>query len=441
VQHFFPDFNRLLAQITDPRDQDCIEYKLAFLIWWELLMFCGKLGSRRQMDYRLRYSPAVLHNVNRLAGTTQTTLPSNKTPDALLHMLAPESFANTRRELINCLVESRVLDADRLESYTVTAVDGTSFMSYRHKHCDRCIRHHHASGTTYLHPVLEAKIVSYRGLALSIGTEFIENPPGLTDTDCESIKQDCELTAFKERLAPSLKADFPRLLICIVGDALFACGPVMTICEDYHWRYILTLKKGSLPSVWTNVQQLLDLAPTNTRIIDLPDGRRQVYRWVNRVVHTDTEGRDHTFDVIVCKETFRATTTTFAWVTNFTVTADNVIRIATNGGRPRWKIENQGFNTQKNGGYNLEHAYSYHNRVMKSYYCLLQIAHAIMQLVEKGNLLKAAAQTCGDTVAAFFGGLRGVARFLVDCLRYFPIPDDAFDPDAARHIQIRLNSS
>jgi hypothetical protein len=78
---------------------------------------------------------------------------------------------------------------------------------------------------------------------------------------------------------------------------------------------------------------------------------------------------------------------------------------------------------------------------MKCYYYLLQIAHTIMQLVEKGSLLKAAARTCGHTVAAFFGGLRGIARCLLDCLRFFRIPDAAFDPDAARHIQIRLDTS
>ncbi len=36
----------------------------------------------------------------------------------------------------------------------------------------------HRNGTSvyYLHPVLEAKLVDVRGLAISIGSEFIENP-------------------------------------------------------------------------------------------------------------------------------------------------------------------------------------------------------------------------------------------------------------------------
>ena len=441
TRHFFPNFNGLLAQLPDRRDPERVEYAVPFLMWWELVMFSGKLGSRRQLDYQLRYSPCVLENINRLAGTSQTTLPSNKTPDYLLHLTDPRNLANVRREMNRQLLEDRVLDNDRLEGRIVVAVDGTCFLTFTRRHCDRCITQRHATGTIYLHPVLEAKIVSARGLALSIGTEFIENPPGLTDGDYQSIKQDCELTAFKQRLAPQLKADFPRLAICIVCDALFACGPVMAICEGYRWDYILSFKQGSLPTVWENVQQLLLLVPNNTRTIDLPGGGRQVYRWVNRVPYVDSEGREHTFDVIICEETVDAKTTTFAWITSFTVTKDNVVNIATNGGRPRWNIENQGFNTQKNGGYNLEHAYSHDPNVMKCYYYLLQIAHTIMQLVEKGSLLKAAARTCGDTVAAFFGGLRGIARCLLDCLRFFRIPEAAFDPDAARHIQIRLDTS
>ena len=40
------------------------------------------------------------------------------------------------------------------------------------------------------------------------------------------------------------------------------------------------------------------------------------------------------------------------------VNQDTVIDVATNGGRKRWHTENQGFNTQKNSDFNLEHAYS-----------------------------------------------------------------------------------
>ncbi len=46
----------------------------------------------------------------------------------------------------------------------------------------------------------------------------------------------------------------------------------------------------------------------------------------------------------------------FSWVTDFTITEDNMFKIM-RGGRARWKIENETFNTLKNQGYNLGHNY------------------------------------------------------------------------------------
>jgi hypothetical protein len=43
----------------------------------------------------------------------------------------------------------------------------------------------------------------------------------------------------------------------------------------------------------------------------------------------------------------------FEYVTNIEPTADNIIELSASG-RLRWKIENDGFNTQKCGEYELE---------------------------------------------------------------------------------------
>ncbi|MDE5830242.1 MAG: transposase, partial [Clostridia bacterium] len=56
-----------------------------------------------------------------------------------------------------------------------------------------------------------------------------------------------------------------------------------------------------------------------------------------------------------------------------------------NIGRKRWKIENEGFNIQKNGTFDIGHLYSKNGIAIKVHYLLIQIAHIIRQLVEKGN--------------------------------------------------------
>ena len=66
----------------------------------------------------------------------------------------------------------------------------------------------------------------------------------------------------------------------------------------------------------------------------------------------------------------------------------NVLEITATG-RIRWKIENEGFNIQKNHGYGLSHKYSRVSMTAtKNYYHCMQIAHMINQLYELGSLFK-----------------------------------------------------
>ena len=53
-------------------------------------------------------------------------------------------------------------------------------------------------------------------------------------------------------------------------------------------------------------------------------------------------------------------------------------------GRKRWKIENEGFNIQKNGTFDIGHLYSKNATAIKVHYLMIQIAHIIRQLVENG---------------------------------------------------------
>jgi hypothetical protein len=72
----------------------------------------------------------------------------------------------------------------------------------------------------------------------------------------------------------------------------------------------------------------------------------------------------------------------FVYITNIEQTSDIVVGTA-DGGRLRWKIENEGFNDQKTKGYELEHKFSRISyTALQNYYQLLQIAHMINQFVE-----------------------------------------------------------
>jgi hypothetical protein len=73
VRHFFPDFNAWLDQLPDRRCPQRIRYSRRFLGWYGVLLFVGKLGSRRQLDFKYREKGTdVLSNLNGLARPTRT---------------------------------------------------------------------------------------------------------------------------------------------------------------------------------------------------------------------------------------------------------------------------------------------------------------------------------------------------------------------------------
>jgi hypothetical protein len=70
-------------------------------------------------------------------------------------------------------------------------------------------------------------------------------------------------------------------------------------------------------------------------------------------------------------------------------------KFAQKGGGYRWKGENEGFNRQKNSGSNLEHVSGTNPQKCKAYYLLLQIAVILVQLLERGSLLRRLADELG----------------------------------------------
>jgi len=443
VRHFFPDLPAWLNGLPDTRHQPMVVYPTAFLFWWGLSAFLFKLGSRRQLDYELRdLHTDVLSNLNRLAGAAVETLPVHQTLDHFVHHVGSSPFADLRTQMMRRLIRMKTLEDARLAGAYVVCFDGTGMLTFRDRHCPFCLTAKQGNTTLYFHTVLEAKLVTPSGLCLSMGTEFLENAPQVSAVpDTETCRQDCELKAF-ERLAESLKRDFPQTPICLAGDSLYACGPVLTIAEEQGWSYVLTFKEGRMPDVWKEFQALLHLVPENTLSMKLVDGTEQLYRWVNDLSYKDDRGRSHVFSAFSCQEKQRdGTTRFFAWITDHRVSSHNVAELATKGGRIRSAIENEGFNMQKNSGLNLEHAYSKNWEREKAYYYLLQIGHLILQLLEKGGLLEQMARSAKKTVVQLFGSLKNVARRLLDSFRFSVIPDEAFDPLKAAGIRVRLDTS
>src|SRR5207302_534294 len=152
--------------------------------------------------------------------------------------------------------------------------------------------------------------------------------------------------------------------------------------------------------------------------------------WVPQLNYEDSAGRCWKLNALECTETTMANKQRhyFAWLTNLPVNGKTVEVIAQEGGRCRWKIENEGFNRQKNSGLNLEHVYSIDPEKWKSYYLLLQIAFILVQLVERGSLLRRLAAEIGRPFWKLFGSLKNVARRLLESVRFVRWAAAWFDP-------------
>jgi hypothetical protein len=103
------------------------------------------------------------------------------------------------------------------------------------------------------------------GTVFSIATEFIDNrdaqatPPGAS---AERRKQDCVLKALP-RLLAKIRAVFPQVRICLVGDSPFACGAGFQAAKDYHCDFLRMFKEGRTPALWQDFQGCCNGVPSS----------------------------------------------------------------------------------------------------------------------------------------------------------------------------------
>lgn len=381
-------------------------------MWCGLSMYLLHLKSRNQFRWE-RYGANFLQNLQTLAGSDEDTVAHPDTLAVLLERLDVAHMQNLLSEFVRRLIRMKALDEYRLQGRFLVAIDGSGFLSFDHRHCDHCIEIKHASGKiTYQHSVLAAFLVGGDGLALPLAVEFVENPQQPFD------KQDCELKAFK-RLAQRLKELFPQTPFCMLFDALYAAGSVMDICEKNQWKYFITFKESDMPALWREAITLRDLSQENDRTFrHLRPSRTLRTRWVNDLQH-----KNHLLSALFQNETTQEGSQHFAHLTNLHMDAERVETSAA-GARQRWRIENEGFNVLKNGGFDLEHAYSRNFTAAKNYFHLMLIAHLIQQLMVRGSLFTCFRQQLGSW--------RNFARRLATALHHIIIPHDTIPPAQIR---------
>ena len=375
-QRYCPGLFQDFADTEDPRNLSYTDYSNKGLLGTVFYKGIAGITSMQSMTYEFN-EERVVKNIYRFMGEKEKEyLPHAVTVNEYLERLSPDELQKVQQKQVCGLIRSKAFYDARFQKKWLVIVDGTQTYSGSRKLNESCLERHYNKGTeketvNYHCDVLEAKIVFGESLIVSIASEFIENngedAVRQKNMNEEERKQDCEIKAFK-RLAEKVKKAFPRLPIVVLADSLYASEAVMDICRENGWEFIIRYKTGSIPSITEEYE-------------DIPEkGKSGHAEYVNDIDYNGKPVNMLRFweEKVVKGETTRVE---FQWLTSIRITKKNAGKLA-EAGRKRWKIENEGFNRQKNWQGDITHACSWNRNAMKNHYLMTQIADMVKQLYE-----------------------------------------------------------
>lgn len=364
MKQYFPELINKFNELTDLRNQSYVKYSMKVIFIVRLLgLFC-EIKSMQEMTRELNTEESI-KNIAQICNLELDEIPHCDTINDVFEKIEVEEIENIRKYMINKLIRNKIIEKYRVRNkYYHIIIDGTGLATSRKKYNESCLiknktdknGNEYQEYSTY---VLEAKLIVGK-MVFSIGSEFLEN------TKEDETKQDCEINAFK-RLAKKMKSEYPKLNILISGDALYASKPIIDICKQNGWKYIIRFKEGAIPSLYKEFE---------TVVKEENESIKENYEFVTGLDYEEEK-------INVIRHTDTSKNTEFTYITDLSITNKN-IETTINVGRNRWKIENEGFNIQKNGTFDIGHLYSKNQTAIKVHYLLIQIAHILRQMLENG---------------------------------------------------------
>lgn len=366
IVKYLPKLLDMFNDLTDTRNQAYVTYSMKTICVTRLFgLLCG-LTTMTDISNKFD-SECVINNISKICSDDLTELPYWETIQDVFININTNELRNIQKYIVKTLIRSKMFDKYRFNGSFQLLFDGTGLSNHDYNLNNNCLKRKHKNGKiSYYKYVLECKLV-VGNIVISLDSEFIENKDMLT----EKQKQDCELNAFK-RIVKRIKKNYSKYKFIITGDALYASNPVINICKKYKWNYIFNLKPDRLKEINESFEGNIKLL-NETNIL-------------NYYLSTGIKYRNNKLNVIKYIEKKKLKTTTFRYITDLIVTNNNIKEIVELG-RRRWRIENEGFYTQKHRTFNICHLNSKNDTAMKNHYFFIQFAHTIRQLLEQGNIL------------------------------------------------------
>jgi hypothetical protein len=259
-------------------------------------------------------------------------------------------------------------------SYLVS-LDGTGYFSSKKIHCPSCLEkvNKKTGEVTYYHQLMGGVIIHpHLREVIPLMPEPIMKQDGET-------KNDCERNAAKRFLA-QLKQDYPGWSFTITEDALSPNAPHIRELEKHGFHYILGVKEGDHEYLFEQVA-LARQGGQTTEFEQRAGGVVHRFSFVNQMPLNKSHP-DILVNFLEYWEIGKDKTQHFCWVTDFTLTKWNAFTIMC-GGRARWKVENETFNTVKNQGYHFEHNFGHGKKHLSVVFAVLMMLAFLVDQVQQ----------------------------------------------------------
>ena len=349
--------------VPDHRQSGKTKISITDALMSGLAVFSLKSPSLLCFEREIRNTPRE-KNLQTLFGIGR--VPDDTNMRSIIDEIDPKHLTAPFKQVFSSLQKGKVLERFQfLNKYYLIACDGTGYFSSKSVHCAQCCEKHHRDGTTsYHHQFLTAALVHPKiKQAIPINAEPIIKQEG-------SNKNDCERNA-GIRLVENIRREHPHLKIMMIEDALSGNLPRVLLLRKNNMNFILGVKPGSQKDFFERIDEK-ELARELAQKSIETDGFRHEFSFVNGIILNAKEGKTRVNFLKYIETDASGKTKKFSWITDVEITEENVYELM-RGGRSRWHIENQVFNSLKNAGYQFEHNFGHGKKNLSTNFAYLML--------------------------------------------------------------------
>lgn len=307
-------------------------------------------------------------NLKRIFGLQQ--IPCDTQMRTLLDEVDPQELRPAFTAVFRQLQRGNALEPFVFfQGHYLLALDGTGYFSSEKIHCPCCLEKKSRNGKiAYSHQMLGAVLVHPD---LKEVIPLCPEPIIKQDGD---TKNDCERNASR-RFLQHFRREHPRLPVIVVEDALSSNAPHLADLREHDIRFIIGIKPGSHGFLFEQMRTAAETGQAHVLTLEDADGTLHHYRWLEKASLNESNP-----DVLVTMLEYweippkgsKVPMRHFSWVTDLPVNEDTA-PLLVRGGRCRWHIENETFNTLKNQGYHFDHNFGHGQKNLSVVFAFLMM--------------------------------------------------------------------